>query len=73
MTKKLIFDLPFWYPTIQLWAIIMGQRHSPDVNHCVLLYLAKGPSESHDKVWFLSPAKLIAGFEKQMLQLTHNA
>ena len=30
-----IFLMALWLPHSQLWAIIKGQPHSPDVNHCV--------------------------------------
>ena len=52
-----------WLPHGQLRAIIEGQPHSPDVNHCILHIRPEGHREPHSEVGSLSPAERLAGFE----------
>ena len=60
---KKILKTAIWLPHGQLWAIIEGQPHPPDVNHCVLHFRPEGHQDPRNKVGSLSPAERLVGIE----------
>ena len=68
MAYSFIFLTSIWLPYGQLWAIIEGQPHSPDVNHCVLHFRPEGHWEPRNEVEPLSPAERLVDFEPGTVQ-----
>ena len=61
--QKNFFKTAVWLPHGQLWAIIEGQPHPPNVNRCVLHFRPEGHWKPRNKVGSLSPAERLVGIE----------
>ena len=63
MGQNIFFKTVIWLPHGHLWAIIEGQPHPPNVNHCVLHFRPEGRQEPRNKVGSLSLAERLVGIE----------
>ena len=53
-------------------ALLMGQPHSPDLNHFVIQFRPEGHQEPHNEVGSQSPTKYLMRFDSGAFQfLTH--
>ena len=60
--RTFVFLSVIWLPHGKLWAIIEGQPHSPDVNHCVIQFQPKGHRDLRKEVGTLRSAERLVGF-----------
>ena len=71
--RAVLFSSTIWLPHSQLAAIIEGQYHCPNVNHCIFFkFWPEGNQERSKEVGSLTSVKHLVGCEPRTFQFICN-